>query len=536
MDAGSEHEPVNSNGGGRRRRRRRPRLPKPPGPPEQPERREKPRMRKLRFAVVILGLAGARVRLLDLRDHDGGRPGPALAREPRAVQARPRTRSSTTSTASKLATLTNNQGRILLDLRRDRAGDEGGRGRDRGPALLRPPRRRFPGHRPRRLSGHPLRLGPAGRLDDHPAVRQERTRGAGQPDRLPEAPRGGARLPPRAPVVEGQDPHRVPERDLLRRGRDRDRGGRAHLLRLQPSRLRRGRDAEPCASQLLPWEAAMLAGIISSPSAYSPRSQPRGGAGAAQPGAPEDGRPGLHHRPRSTTSTPAARAPDGEADPAAAAENSRRAVLHLLAAPAARRPLRRRRGVRRRPADHVDARPRAPERGPGDRREPARRDRPTASVVVLDNDDRAVRAMVGGPTSRGAVQPRHQRPPPARLVVQAVHAGHRARAGPLDRRGLHLGAAGDPVPGRGPRRRTARRRWSNEIFDVNNYDDSYLGSASTRDRDHLLRQLRLRAARHRRSGPRTSPRPRRRWASRPTSRPTPTTRSTTAPSSPTTRR
>jgi penicillin-binding protein 1A len=35
-----------------------------------------------------------------------------------------------------------------------------------------------------------------------------------------------------------------------------------------------GEDGEPCASQLLPWEAAMLAGIISSPSAYSPRSFP----------------------------------------------------------------------------------------------------------------------------------------------------------------------------------------------------------------------------------------------------------------------
>jgi len=33
-------------------------------------------------------------------------------------------------------------------------------------------------------------------------------------------------------------------------------------------------DAEPCASELLPWEAALLAGIISSPSAYSPRAFP----------------------------------------------------------------------------------------------------------------------------------------------------------------------------------------------------------------------------------------------------------------------
>src|SRR5204863_3279252 len=35
-----------------------------------------------------------------------------------------------------------------------------------------------------------------------------------------------------------------------------------------------GEDAPTCASQLLPWEAAMLAGVISSPSAYSPRNFP----------------------------------------------------------------------------------------------------------------------------------------------------------------------------------------------------------------------------------------------------------------------
>ncbi|MEO8092624.1 MAG: transglycosylase domain-containing protein, partial [bacterium] len=33
-------------------------------------------------------------------------------------------------------------------------------------------------------------------------------------------------------------------------------------------------DQDPCASQLLPWESAMLAGIIASPSAYSPRANP----------------------------------------------------------------------------------------------------------------------------------------------------------------------------------------------------------------------------------------------------------------------
>ena len=40
-------------------------------------------------------------------------------------------------------------------LGRHRAGDEGGHGRDRGPALLRAPRRRLPGHRPRGGPGRP---------------------------------------------------------------------------------------------------------------------------------------------------------------------------------------------------------------------------------------------------------------------------------------------------------------------------------------------------------------------------------------------
>ena len=51
--------------------------------------------------------------------------------------------------------------------------------------------------------------------------------------------------------------------------------------------------------------------------------------------------------------------------------------------------------------------------------------------------------MVGGQDfDKQPVQPRHQRPAPARLLVQAVHARHRAQGGPLARRGLRVGAAG----------------------------------------------------------------------------------------------
>ena len=67
--------------------------------------------------------------------------------------------------------------------------------------------------------------------------------GPGQPHRLREAARGGARLPPDAQVVQGEDPHRVPELDLLRQRRLRDRVGGADVLRQgpEPPRLRRQR-------------------------------------------------------------------------------------------------------------------------------------------------------------------------------------------------------------------------------------------------------------------------------------------------------
>ncbi len=82
-----------------------------------------------------------------------------------------------------------------------------------------------------------------GRLDDRAAVHQERAAGPVAPHDLREAPRGGARLPALAQVVQGKDHHRLPQHDLLRQRRLRDRGGRADLLRprSQPPRLRHAR-------------------------------------------------------------------------------------------------------------------------------------------------------------------------------------------------------------------------------------------------------------------------------------------------------
>ena len=116
----------------------------------------------------------------------------------------------------------------------DRAGDEARHDRDRGQALLHEPRLRPQGHRARAVGRRRRRRLGAGRLDDHAAVREGRARGARRAHGLPEAARGRARLPPHAQVVEGQDPHRVPQRDLLRQRRLRDRVGRARVLRQAP--------------------------------------------------------------------------------------------------------------------------------------------------------------------------------------------------------------------------------------------------------------------------------------------------------------
>ena len=115
-----------------------------------------------------------------------------------------------------------------------------------------------------------------GRLDDRAAVHQERAAGPVAPHDLREAPRGGARLPALAQVVEGKDHHRLPQHDLLRQRRLRDRGGRADLLRpgSQPPRLRHARATNCASQQLQPWEAALLAGIIQSPTEYDPAEHP----------------------------------------------------------------------------------------------------------------------------------------------------------------------------------------------------------------------------------------------------------------------
>ena len=182
----------------------------------------------------------ARPGLDGVRDDDGRRERPAPAGEQGRVQegAELDGLRRREGQATELATLTGNQNRILVSTRRDLAEHQERRDRDRGPALLRARGRGLQGHRPRAAPGHAPPERRAGRVDDHPAVREERARGPGQPVGVPEAARGGAGLPPRAQVAQAEGAHPVPEQRLLRQRRLRRRGGRAHLLQARTPRTR----------------------------------------------------------------------------------------------------------------------------------------------------------------------------------------------------------------------------------------------------------------------------------------------------------
>ena len=245
----------------------------------------------------------------------------------------------------------------------------------------------------------------------------------------------------------------------------------------------------------------MLAGIISSPTAYSPRQLPRERDGAPQPGAREHARAGLHHRGgvhrvhpdrrpdrRRRSPPPAENSPPRTSPPGCASSWS------TATAPARRSAAGCRSSRRSTSTSRTASRTIIQSTLAGIP--------PTASAVVIDNKTGGVRAMVGGPdydeSPFNLATNGHRQPG---LVVQAVHAGHRARAGPLDRRGLRLGAAADPVPGQGAEEERQGRQVVNDLFRVNNYDDNYLGSRLDRYRDHLLRQLGLLPARHPGRGP-----------------------------------
>ena len=175
--------------------------------------------------------------------------------------------------------------------------------------------------------------------------------------------------------TQAEDPHRVPELDLLRQRRLRHRVRRAHLLRRRSAARRRAGRRQPVLRR-----APRRRHRRRCSRASSPRRRPT--TRSSNPAAAKTRRDlvlrnmleqgyitqrGLRRsrvasrsRPRATSS-PRAR--------------TRGALLHDLGEAADRRPLRRPSALRRRPEDQDDARPRPPEGGRAGRRRPDARGR-----------------------------------------------------------------------------------------------------------------------------------------------------------------
>ena len=120
--------------------------------------------------------------------------------------------------------------RVVLSRNADAADDPRRGGRDRGQALLLPPRRRPPRDHPRRVRRRRGRNDRRRWVHDHAAAREAALRGRRR-DVPAQDRRGAAGLAARGSAHEGPDPHEVPEHGVLRAGRVRHPGGRALVLR-----------------------------------------------------------------------------------------------------------------------------------------------------------------------------------------------------------------------------------------------------------------------------------------------------------------
>ena len=255
-----------------------------------------------------------------------------------------------------------------------------------------------------------------------------------------------------------------------------------------------GDEGQPtCASELLPYEAALLAGIIASPDAYSPRANPVDAEArrdlvlqnmAEQGFITDDEFTSYSSRqlPGNFAISPPA---DDSASPYFTSWLRQQLVDKYGAGEAFGGGLEIKSTLDLELQQQVEAIAEATVSGVG----------LDSSVVVLDNETAGILAMVGRVRLRAsAVQPRHQRPAPAGLLVQAVHARHRARAGSLDQRGVRLVAPVDPLPGEGREEERRDQDGQRAVRAVELRGQlPRLGLAG--DRHHLFRQLRLRPAR-----------------------------------------
>ena len=231
------------------------------------------------------------------------------------------------------------------------------------------------------MGRHHAQVDRRGRLDDHPAVRQERLHPE-PADARPQDPRGRARLAAPARLDQGPDPHRLPEHDLLRERGLRNPAGRAHLLP-------RGR-AVPAASS---GRASRRDPGGSGP--VRPGHEPGGGEGAPSARAHGHARAGKDHADGvSPGERGAAPATAGRAPPRTAGA---RAVLRQLRQEPAHREVRGRTRVRWRPQGSNHHRPEDAEARPDrDRADPAQPERARGGARRDRSTDRGGQGDVRG--------------------------------------------------------------------------------------------------------------------------------------------
>ena len=248
-----------------------------------------------------------------------------------------------------------------------------------------------------------------------------------------------------------------------------------------------GRGGRRCASELTPAEAALLAGVMSSPSMYDPVANPVAAQKRRDLVLQRDAPAGLPHAGRVPARDRGGSAGEDRHPPALRRhEQLARGLLRQLdrasRSPTATAPRTR---VRGRPAHLHDARRRSCSRRPS------------------------------SPSTRGSAPPAGPRRRSSRSTTRPARCGRWSAARTSRRSPFNLATQGQRQPGSAFKPfvlATAIQRgispssvWASkkltvtvpgtngkEKFAVNNYEDSYLGLGTPRVRDRALRQLRLR--------------------------------------------
>ncbi len=238
--------------------------------------------------------------------------------------------------------------------------------------------------------------------------------------------------------------------------------------------------ATPCASVLYPWEAALLAGIISSPSAYSPRNFPENALerrNQVLSNMVEQGYIGSEeYETYAAEPVPLASQIQPPAENSAAPYFTswlRQQLVDRYGSGEAFGG-----GLQITSTLDLELQSRAEEivgstlAGLG----------PTASLVVLDNTTGAVRAMVGGPSYQEApfnlATNGHRQPGSSFKPFTLITALEQGRSS-----GEVYTSSPQQIPfeAKVPKKNGEGTKTVNDVFRVDNYNDSYLGSASIAD-------------------------------------------------------